>query len=157
MRDRRHLLKGADKLADFTDCLLEGQTADDAIPAADRDLAQLIKTVEFVNRAGPTPRDPEPALKNRIRANLSAKWHLYGPAVQDQQRGWRSSRQKTQTLILRYAVIAVLVAFVAGLVAPQFETVLPGAAQSQGIASGIVLVLMAVVGLIFFFSSRRKS
>jgi hypothetical protein len=157
MSDRRKQNNFVEELADLTDTILKGEkSVDQAIPEADGEGAQLKEMVRSIARLAPA-QDLDLGMKNRIRANLAAKWQKDGPAVRDPRKEWKPSHQKTQTLILRYAIILMVLITAAGLIANEFNPILPGAAQSQGASSVIAIILMAILGVIIFFWSRHKS
>lgn len=157
MNDRRKQNNVVEELADLTDNLLRGEkSVDQSMPDPDGEEAQLKEMVRSVVRLAPA-QDVDQSMKNRIRANLAAKWQKDGPAVRDARKEWKLSQQKTQTLILRYAIILVVLIMASVLIANEFQAILPGAAQSQGTANVIAIVLMVILGAIIFFWSRHKS
>jgi hypothetical protein len=144
-----------DRLADFTDRLMAGETPDKpAASASGQDLESLQETVEKAQRVFRAAQ-PDIALQNRIRARLAAEWHKAGPRVQSEKHGWLSSRKKNQVLLLRLVALTATIAIMVGVAAPKVDTILPGAAQNMGVAVIVVLVVVAVVALILFWSPRK--
>lgn len=152
MTDRRNPRTLDEELAGYADGLLEGRpTADQTVQYANSHLASLLETVNLAARSVP-PRTPEAALKNRIRANLSARWRKEGPGLQPE----RLTQSSGAILILRYGIVVAGVALVIGLLFPPVNTALPGAAQSPAVAFGIVAALLVVLVVLFFFLSKHK-
>lgn len=144
-----------ERLADFTDRLMAGETPDKAAASdLDRDLASLQETVEHAWRAFQAPQ-PDPAMRNRIRSRLAAEWLENSPQTQNQKKDWLSSRKKNQVFLLRLTALIVVLAIVVGIVAPKLNPVLAGAAQNKGGVVLIVGVVLVVLVLVLLWQSRK--
>jgi hypothetical protein len=154
MTDKKRI-RLEERLADFTDRLLAGETPDKPVASgSDRDFEGLQETVEKAQRVFHAAQ-PDTALQNRIRARLAAEWHKSGPQVQAKKENWFSSRKKKQVLLLRFAALTAVITVMAGLIAPKVDTVLPGASQNKGVALIIVGLVLVILVLILFWSPRK--
>lgn len=155
MSDRRNHIKVAEKLADFTDSLLDRKiTEDGALLKADQDLTKLQETVKSIARSVPE-RDPDAAMKNRIRAKLAAEWQANGPQVRPEPGGWRSFL-KSPRMYIPASVFAVLLVMLFVMVAvPGLNPVMPGAAQGKGAALFVILFGFGIIGFILW-RTRKK-
>ncbi len=137
-----------ERLADFTDRLMAGETAEQAAASdAGRELASLQETVEKALRAMRVP-PPEAEIRNRIRTRLAAEWLEKGPPAQERNVKWVSSRERNRKFLLRLAAVAAVLAIAAVLVAPKIDTLLTGAAQKKEgliIIGGIFLIVLLVI------------
>jgi hypothetical protein len=155
MTDERNMTLD-DRLADFTDRLMAGETAEQAAASdAGRELASLQETVERTRRVLQAPQ-PDSSLQNRIRSRLAAEWLKTGPQAQGKRKEWTSPGKRNQVFLLRLTVVVALLAIAAVLVAPKIDTFLTGAAQNQGgvmLIGGVILIILI---LILIWPSRKS-
>lgn len=144
-----------ERLADFTDQLMDGEMpADGRASVPDQAFEELRETVARARR-GFQARQPDPTLRNRIRARLAAEWRKSGPQVQTEKKGWILPEKKKQLFVLRLTMVMAALAVLAGFVAPKVDGVLSGASQNKGAALIIVGVVLVILVLVLFWSPRK--
>jgi hypothetical protein len=154
MSDRQKNKKVVEELADFTDRLLESeQLADRSLPEANGNLTQLKETVRSI--AGfAQDKNLDLVLKNRIRANLAAKWQVDGPKPRNNPEVSHFRKpQRVFTSILFIAIVVLLVVIM--LASPAGPIVTPGTAQSSGFAGFIIIFGLVIITLIVWRSKKK--
>jgi hypothetical protein len=142
-----------DLLAEFTDRLLDGKTADSA-SSADPELRGLEETVLRLNQAFPKGSLDASAAR-RLQMDFQARLRKDG---RESQPAWRSlrSRQSRQRFALLLTVIAVIVVLlVITPLLPVDNGGILGTAGTQGQGIGLAIGLGALL-LVFLWLARRK-
>jgi hypothetical protein len=141
------------RMADLTDRLLAGEKSEAVVAAeSDLELRRTQDTVQMLQRVLPDEQ-PNPEMKNRIRAKLAAEWNRTGPGAR-QEANWHSSRR---TLVVRFAAITAIVLLAVLAAFPIGTLATPGAAGSGSLwASAIIVGLLILVVVIWLLLKRRK-
>jgi hypothetical protein len=159
-----------DKLAEFTDRVLQAGTADDVeLRGSDSELEKLQETVLLLKRAGV---EPPPEVAGRIRARLMAEWPVQRveqrqrapvrrPAPAPRQNWWERwyhslSPASPRTFALGFAMVAAFVLAVV-LILPQDVTHVPATALgSGGLAPfGITVFVVLAAAAYWLWRGRR--
>ena len=154
MSKRRGPSTEIERLADFTDRLLAAQKPEAQVgPSAELGLAGLQETVRSVRR-NLSPRQPDAALRDRIRARLAAEWRTTGPGSRQGAGAPRSSRQFRRRLAAWSALSLALLVLAGAFAARWLPADLTGTAQVPGAALAVILAALAIIG--FMLWRRRK-
>lgn len=136
-----------DRLADFTDRLLSG----DSLRSGELDdstieLEQLQRTVCRLHHAYP-PCDVDPAMENRIRSRMLSEFRRNMPGIVNTSRkSWLSPRTLQWGLVVTTAVILIVIL---GLL-PSDAPVTPGAAGTKPIWIPLIVFLGFFIGVIIW-------
>jgi hypothetical protein len=155
--DKRHTSStDTDRLADFTDCILTAETPEQTAgsPRQER-LAKLQKTVRSIRRML-APRQPDAALRARLRARVAAEWKATGPGVRQDAVGWRSSRQVRRAFTAWSVAIAVVLVLVGVLSTGWLPANVAGTAQALGGTLVVVLAGLGIIGFILWWRRKKQ-
>lgn len=156
-----------DELAEFADRLLAGERPGE-LELATED-SELYELQQVVVRMHDTfgPGEPDPAMTQRIRQKLVREWRHSeagrrgaGVSLWDRLRGFVGPGGMAPGQVFALAtVVVILVAGVAVLVlGPGADSGgdLPGAALPAGAVPALVLIVVALVGVVWWLAQRRK-
>lgn len=154
-RSRKHSLQDQDdRLAEFTDRLLDGQSEAPA-PSGDPELRGLEETV--VRLKGAFPKGAlDPAATRRMQADFQARLRKES---RDERSAWRSlrSRQSRQGfgLLAGAVIIVLLLLVITPLLGLDNEGVL-GTAGTQVPGLGVAAALGGLLLVVIIWLARRK-
>ena len=155
MGKRRSPSTDTERLADFTDRLMAGEEPEETAAAPEEQRLTHLQTMVSSIRRNLSPRQPDAALRNRIRARLAAEWKAAGPEVRQGPGAWRSSRQVQRSFAAWSAAIVVTLVLV-GLFSVQWLPVeVTGAAQTLGWSLSIVLAGLGIIAFIFWWHRKK--
>jgi hypothetical protein len=157
-----------DKLADFTDQVMDGNFPDDpslSVPGDDPELQELERTVIRLKKPGDII--PPQSSKEKIRTKLISIWdqpisHPNGFPIWDWLKRifssgstWQSTSQRRDQLIFATAAVIVVVILAVSIFTPQSEGM---TGTVEGMTGTIILTVIGLLGLVFalIWNSRRK-
>jgi hypothetical protein len=160
-----------DQLADFTDRLLNHESGDNPQSSTqDEALKKLQETVLQLKRASGEVTQPDPAFAARLRAVLLEEWHKMesgrkaesakGPhflqSFSEQFKDLFRVRH-TQTLLLRFGMVAVGVLVLLLFILPINNGEITGSAGLGSLGWPLVVVLGTLcIGIIWYFRRQNK-
>ena len=143
-----------ERLADYTDRLLAGDIPQEAdLRDSGIELNQLQETIKRIRNAFPA-KNPDPAMQNRIRINLTSELRKNKPEIGNVS---RTSRVPRRTLQWSFAIGATIILVSILVFVPSGDLTIPGTAgiNTDLIWIPIGIVLLIIAGLIFW-QVRKK-
>jgi hypothetical protein len=159
-----------DDLIAFTDQVLEGQLSTDTArhDAGDKEQHRDRETILALKRSI-SDDTPTPAMRERIRANLSREFQEVFPQRRPepvlmrlykrlfpQKPTWVSGKRQQNIQALRFATTAALVLLVAFYIFPKVETTLTGAAVDQVSLQPLVLLVGSALLVWLYLRNQKK-
>lgn len=148
----------AEILTEMTDQILAGGVSPVGIGVNhDQQLSRSEGTIRRLQQTFPD-RQPDPELKNRIRAKLTVEWSRSGPGSQKGTSAWHSTRHAQWKTAWRIALAVILVGVAILVVFPPVTLVSPGAAVN---ATGwipviVVCIILGILAIWLLLLNKRR-